>query len=208
LFNPFFALLVASLVFLRFAPAPAQGNDTAAGVEAVLLLAAGALIVVAAVGLSRPRLVWRWQNFSLPGRVNNFVDLMSLAEKSVVLVTGRLHHNLYDQDEVVEALDDLPESVRIVVYSEEPLDADSKRFTKELRRRGATLRRIPSARLSHGAIVDGKHCKIEEFGVADDAPNKHVDYYAFDRRRARKAMAEIEAVAEPVRNAGVEAEAA
>lgn len=193
--NPL-VLLIASVAVLRFAPSPAAAG-VASTSAAALIVIAGAATFAACFALMRPQLVWRWRNHTLKGRVANFVDLLSIAKESVVLVTGCLHHNLYNHEKVVRALENLDEDVGVWVYHEEPIDPDSQRFLDELIRRGAVLRRLRADSISHGAVIDGIHCKIEEFGVPDASGDKRVTYFAFDRRRARKALADIEAAAIP-----------
>jgi len=196
------AVLAGSLLVVRLAP------GSASTFWAIVSITAAAAALSAALAIVRRRNVTRWCNHTLKERISNFVDLMTIARKSVVLVTGSLHHGLYDQNDVVSALEGLEEGIKLTIYHESELDPSSGRFRKELERRKATFIRISPKRVSHGAIIDEKHCKIEQFGVDDAAEDKRVDYFAYDKQRARRALAEIKAVAICPENGGREAKAA
>jgi hypothetical protein len=194
-FNPQIFLLVLCLLALRFTPLAGAENGALAMAYAAVIAIAAACAVAVLISLTRPTIRRHWTNRTLEERTNNFIDLMSVAEKSVVIVTGSLNHGLYAQSDVVAALDDLPKGVSIAVYSEDQLDPRSEAFTAVLNARRAELRRIKPNAIRHGVIVDGKHCKVEQFGVEDDAPMKRADYYYFYPKLARRALEEVESVA-------------
>lgn len=191
-----FAILV---LVLRVLPPPAAGASI--GIKAIVFAVAAALIstpVALIFNASQRDKPWHWANHSLDHRVRNFVDFLDDTQKSLVIVTGCLHHDFYNHPLVVQALQRLPRNVMITVYHEEDFDAESGAFTAELASRKLNYKseRIVPDSISHGAIFDGRHTKIEQFGVPDAAPDKHVDYYAFDRARARLALKDIEAARE------------
>lgn len=189
------ALIAFSLLVVRLAPAPQSGaSPFLSGVLAALYLLSATAFLSACYALLRPRLEWRWGNHTLAGRVAHFVDLLSVAKRSVVIITGSLHHNLFDHDEVVCALEALPDDVRVEVFHEDPIDEKSARFKRELMRRNAEIRRIAPNQISHGMIIDSKHCKVEAFGVPDGQDHKRARYYMFAPRLARRALDQVEAV--------------
>ncbi len=51
---------------------------------------------------------------------------------------------------------------------------------------------IAKGNICHGAVFDERHCKVEQFGVEDDADEKHVDYYAFNREMAARVKESFE----------------
>ncbi|MFZ2030307.1 MAG: hypothetical protein WAU68_08365 [Vitreimonas sp.] len=138
---------------------------------------------------------WHWDNETLKDRRRNFANLLGITKSSLLLVTGCLHGDLFGHASVVQALRRMPEGVRIkVFYESEKLDAGCAAFVAELVRREAEFIRIEPSKISHGAVFDDLHVKIEQFGVEHDAKEKHVDYYAFDPDRALRARLDIEAV--------------
>jgi len=142
---------------------------------------AGFFIVVLA-----PASPLKWVNDDAPARRRNFVNLLGLTSKTLMIVTGCLHRGLYGDAGVVSALKSLPD-VRIeVFYDAQELDeAGSAEFIAELRKRKASIQQIEKGLLSHGAVFDDLHGKVEQFGIEDDEADKAVQYFAYDRARAR-----------------------
>ncbi len=102
---------------------------------------------------------------------------------------------MFERDEVIQAFQALPKSVKIIVcYERNELDPQSKRFIEFLDKRRETLvthigensRHVP-----HGMAIDDLHCKMEE-DVPDDTEVKHVEYFVFDRPRARAYRIDID----------------
>ncbi len=178
--HPFVPLLIASVVLVR---APVAYASTAA---ALLFMAAlGTLIAGIFWRLQQP-LNWHWENERLADRISNIKRMLGLVRDSIVIVTGQLHHNLYGNADVVAALKRMPEGVFVVVLHERPLDPVSGAFIEELKRRECSFERIAPTAIQHGAVIDALHTKEEEFGVDDGALEKHVDYYLYNPKRARR----------------------
>lgn len=192
-----FAALLAGASALAFA---ANGRIDTAAAAAALAGAAAAWVFVR--GLTRRDPSLQWDNESLPDRVRNLVTLLRLARRSIVILTGCAHHRLFDKDEVIEALRALPQRVKIIVCHENAPDPESERFWTLLRARPNTrIIQLPpeTRRMQHGMAVDDLHCKLEALAVPDAEDLKHVDYFAFDRPRARAYRRDVERLIESAR---------
>jgi hypothetical protein len=183
----FIALALFGVVGVWFAPPPPGSEINAFAVQIGL--------AALAAGIFGALCEWRgsplhFRNHTSEQRIINFVNLLANAKREVVIVTGQLHSGLYSNLRVVRALKGLRKNVRIEVYhTRETIDAGSHEFFGELVKRRARIERIDLPR--HAVIVDGRDVKLEEAGVVDDAPLKHVDYFYDDPACAKVLLRQI-----------------
>jgi hypothetical protein len=132
----------------------------------------------------------RWHNDGLAARKRNFLNLLGLTTTRLVLVTGRLHHQLYVDPAVLRAFETLP-PIDVTIYHERDLDRDATPFLDAVEsRHNLRVERIDPDLVQHGAIFDYEHGKIEAV-VPDDATDKAVEYFAYDRKAAREYEAKV-----------------
>lgn len=133
-------------------------------------------------------------NHTLAERIDNLVDMLSRARREIVIVTGSLHHALYNHPRVVAALrKSRARSIRLIHTAAE-LDPESGGFIRELKRRGVRPVRALDCLIRHAVIVDRRDTKLEELGAPDQAPLKASDYYYNDKSVAESVLGELEAL--------------
>lgn len=164
------------------------------GLSTILVLTPLAVLLAAAVRSVSKKIPREFENHELRERIANFVDMISRARESVVIVTGRLNRNLYTQPAVVEALRRLSWGVKVkVIYTADELDLSSAEFIQLLKQKGAKLYKATGMRLRHAVIVDARDTKLEE-PVSDDAEHKCAKYFYNRPTVARSVLKELEAL--------------
>lgn len=167
-FRLLYAAGFAILIFIGFhfllAPTLSPPTQAAAYVAAV-----GVSIAFFIASIQRPGL-YRF-NFWKPTRVYLTGQLISYAKQRILIYSGELHHGVYDNDFVLNALKDLPSDVVIAVYCDKIIDPKSKRIKEYLDARPntqvfqeITLKPKKSGKqrkLAHFICIDKSHIRIE-----------------------------------------------
>jgi len=124
-------------------------------------------------------------------RINNLVSMLTIAKRSVVLVSGVLFHKIYDDIRILNAFAQLPDDIRISIYlTGDQVDENTTAFLDLIKQRDINPVYLEKA-IKHCLIVDETHVKIEEYTDDHEAEKKHVEYYPFHAELAQKALAKI-----------------
>lgn len=141
---------------------------------------------------SARRIPVHFDNHLLEERVTNLVDMLRLAKRDIVIVTGSLDHGLFADPRVVAAFRRLSARVMIeLFFTGAHLDPKSAELCRIFRRRKVVPKRVIGPPTRHGLVVDRRDTKIEALGVPDGADDKHADYYLNEPNVAASVLAEI-----------------
>lgn len=188
-------LAVVALTVFLMVWGSATGALSPGSVSLVILFSPLTWAAVAIMARLSEGAPYRFTNHTLTERIDNLVDMLSRARREVVIVTGCLHHDLYDHRRVVDALRRLPRAVDVrLIHTTPRLDERSRDFMRLLMKRGVIPMFAKGGPIRHGVVVDARDTKLEELGVADEAPQKIADYYYNNKAVAQGVLAEIEAL--------------
>lgn len=110
-------------------------------------------------------------NKSLPDARRKISDLISMAQREIIIVSGWLNHQVYDSDEFLEVFERLSHKIGgklidIKIYiTEDEIDPDTVKFTKLLLKYKIpvySLQFNDQNRINHCILVDSNHIRLEE----------------------------------------------
>lgn len=168
------------------------------GVGSVLALLPPAVLLAWCLRFVKEPIPLNVTNRTLHDRVANLATLLRCARNEIVIVTGELNHKLYAEADVVEALRCVPRRVKIrLIHTTPEFDRASEPFIALLRGRVTphVLDVEAGARtIAHAVVVDGKHSKVEQREVDNNADTKKAEYFFDDVSAAQKFLREIDSL--------------
>lgn len=123
----------------------------------VAVLLAVTLIVDALASTTKSPFYW---NFDLKTRRRRIAELLSCCRKSLLIVSGEFSHETFGSQLVLQALNKIPDHVRVELYiTEDAVDPESGDFLAWVAQRDLTIGRVTG--IAHRIVVDDLNVRVE-----------------------------------------------
>ena len=184
------ALYVALIIYVVYVNGNERGDYSSAWLYISLTVAASLFtLFLLRRGPELSNLVQT--NGLLEERIKNSLTFFGKAKEEIVIVSGYLSDEFYDNPAIIELFKRKLDDVEIIIYVVGGEGVSSKIFPSVITsHNNGSIIVTPKLTLKNMAVVDSTHLKIEEIH-ASGAEHIKTTYFMFHRAMARQALTSI-----------------